>query len=147
MVDRIRRKFLLHAACKLNVFYLPHDYIPIQRPFSLENLSDRQHSANIFFPSNLLSSKINSSKSLSCILFNVSCHRARLSVPFHIPFSSSNYYLNSPIICPMHIVNTNPLFYLQNLSLVSIKHFIIFIFISKEFVVPYCKIKKKIKIK
>lgn len=108
MVDRIGRKFLLHAACKLNVFYPPHDYIPIQRPFSLENLSDRQHSANIFFPFNLLSSKINSSKSLSHVLFNVSCRHTRFVYDlFHSIFHSlpqtTISILHSSVLCTLPI--------------------------------------------
>ena len=110
MIERVQRKFLRHAAFKLNVPCPPHDYTPIQRLFSLESLADRRHSANLSFLSNLLSSKIDSPESLSRVSFNVPCRRTRSSFPFHIPFSSSNYYLNSPIIRLMRIANTDPSF-------------------------------------
>ncbi|KAF0763191.1 Uncharacterized protein FWK35_00012275 [Aphis craccivora] len=46
MIERVQRKFLCHAAFKLNVPCPPHDYKPIQRLFSIESLSlaDRRHS-------------------------------------------------------------------------------------------------------
>ncbi|CAI6350157.1 unnamed protein product [Macrosiphum euphorbiae] len=110
MIERVQRKFLRHAAFKLNIFCPPHDYTPIQRIFSLESLADRRHSANLTFLSNLLSSKIDSPESLSRVSFNVPSRRTRSSVPFNIPFSSSNYYLNSPIIRLMRIANTDPSF-------------------------------------
>jgi len=110
MIERIQRKSLRHASFKLNIPYPPHDYTPIQRLLSLESLADRRHSSNIAFLSNLLSSKIDSPESVSRVSFNVPCHRIRSSVPFHIPFSPSNYYLNSPIIHLMRIANTDPSF-------------------------------------
>lgn len=110
MIERVQRKFLRHAAYKLNIFCPPHDYSSIQCLFSLESLADLRHSANISFLSNLLSSKIDSPETLSRISFNVPSRRTRSSVPFHIPFSSSNYYFNSPIIRLMRIANTDPSF-------------------------------------
>jgi hypothetical protein len=98
MIERVQRKCLRHAAYKLNISCPYHDYTPIQRLFSLESLADRRHSASIAFLSNLLSFEIDNHESLSRVSFNVSCRRTRSSVPFHIPLSSSNYYLNSPNI-------------------------------------------------
>jgi hypothetical protein len=114
MIKRVQRKFLRHAAYKLNISCPTHDYTPIQRLLSLESLADRRHSANIAFFSNLLSSKIDSHESLSHVSFNVPCRRTRSSVPFHIHLSSSNYYLNSPIVRFIRIVNTDPSFSLLN---------------------------------
>jgi hypothetical protein len=110
MIERVQRKFLRQAAYKLKIVCPPHDYTPIQRLFSLEILADRRHSANLSFLSNLLSSKIDSPESLSRVSFNVLSRRTRSSVPFHIPFSSSNYYLISPIIRLVRIANTDPSF-------------------------------------
>ncbi|KAF0752147.1 putative RNA-directed DNA polymerase, partial [Aphis craccivora] len=77
---------------------------------SIQSLTDRRHSANLTFLFNLLSSKIDSPESLSRVSFNVPSRLTRSSVPFHIPFSSSNYFLNSPIIRFMRIANTDPSF-------------------------------------
>lgn len=110
MIERVQRKFLRQAAYKLKIVCPPHDYAPIHRLFSLESLADRRHSANVTFLSNLLSSKIDSPELLSQVSFNVPSRCTRSSVPFHIPFSSSNYYLNSPIIRLMRIANTDPSF-------------------------------------
>jgi len=110
MIERVQRKFLRQAAYKLKIVCPPHDYTPIQHLFSLESLTDRRHSANLTFLSNLLSSKIDSPELLSHVSFNVPSRHTRASVPFHIPFSSSNYYLNSPIIRLMRIANTDPSF-------------------------------------
>jgi len=110
MIERVQRKFLRYAAFKLNIPCPPHDYSPIQQLFSLDSLTDRRHSANLSFLSNLLSSRIDNPDSLSRISFNVPCRRTRSSFPFHIPFSSSTYYRNSPIIRLMRIANTDPYF-------------------------------------
>ena len=122
MIKRVQRKFLHHAAHKLNVPCPPHDYTPIQRLLSLESLADRRHSANILFLTNLLSSKIESPDSLSRVSFNVLCRRTRSSAPFHIPFSSSNYYLNSPIIRIICALPIPTLLSLFKISLVSVEH-------------------------
>ncbi|KAF0752923.1 putative RNA-directed DNA polymerase, partial [Aphis craccivora] len=110
MIKRVQRKFLRQAAYKLKIVCPPHDYTPIQRLYSLESLTDRRHSANLTFLFNLLSSKIDSPELLSRVSFNVPSRLTRSSVPFHIPFSSSNYFLNSPIIRLMRIANTDPSF-------------------------------------
>jgi hypothetical protein len=110
MIERVQRKFFRQAAYKLKIVCSPHDYTPIQRLISLESLADCRHSANLSFLSNLLSSKIDNPESLSRISFNVPSRRTRSSIPFHIPFSSSNYYLNSPIIRLLRIANTDPSF-------------------------------------
>ncbi|XP_025202952.1 uncharacterized protein LOC112600033 [Melanaphis sacchari] len=110
MIERVQRKFLRQAAYKLKIVCPPHDYTPIQRLFSLDSFSDRRHSANLTFLFDLLSSKIDSPESLSRVSFNVPSRLTQSSVPFHIPFSSSNYYLNSPIIRLMCIANTDPSF-------------------------------------
>jgi len=73
MIERVQRKFLRHAAFKLNVPCPPHDYKLIQCLFSLESFADRRHSANISFLSNLLSFKTDSHESLSRVSFNVPC--------------------------------------------------------------------------
>jgi hypothetical protein len=47
MIERVQRKFLHHAAYKLNISCPTHDYTQIQHLFSLESLADRRQSANI----------------------------------------------------------------------------------------------------
>ncbi|KAF0764820.1 putative RNA-directed DNA polymerase [Aphis craccivora] len=105
LVNNLYRIFFINAY-KLNIFCPPHDYSPIQCLFSLESINYRRHSANISFLSNLLSSKIDSPESLSRISFNVPSRRTRSFVPFHIPFSSSNFHFSSPIIRLMRFVPT-----------------------------------------
>ena len=97
---------LVVSSYLLNVLRPPHDYTSTQHLFSLKSLTDRRHSANLSFLSNHLPSKIDCPELLSRIFFNILYHCTRSSVPFHILFSSSNYYLNS-IIRLMRIANNN----------------------------------------
>ena len=112
MIERAQRKFLRHAALKLNVPCPPHDYI--RRLISLKSFANRRHSANLSFLSNLLSSKIDSPESL--------CFVQHPQPP---------YTINCSILYSILILNTYPSFSLLNLSPVSIKLFIIVIFLSK----------------
>jgi hypothetical protein len=99
MIERVQRRFLRLVAHKLSIpKYNPHDYSPILRIISLENLADHRHSANISLLKNLQSYKIDCPEVLSCISLNVpSCH-AHSFLSFYIPFSSSNYFLNFSIM-------------------------------------------------
>lgn len=132
MIERVQRKFLRHAAYKLNIFCPPHDYSSIQCLFSLESLADLRHSANISFLSNLLSSKIDSPETLSRISFNVPSRRTRSSVPFHIPFSSSNYYFTHrlSVLCVLPILTLHSKLSLVSTKQITITYYIIFMYLK-----------------
>lgn len=106
MIKRVQRKFLRHAAFKLNIPYPPYDYTPIQQLFSLENLADRRHSAKSFL-SNLLSAKID-----SYIVFHLMSPAAVHDRPFHSIF-------HSPPLITVATLRSSVLCALQMLTLIS----------------------------
>lgn len=74
MIERVQRKCLRHAAYKLNVPRLSHEYTPIQRLFSLKSLTG---STYLSFLSNLLSSRIDCPELLSRNSFIAPSRRTR----------------------------------------------------------------------
>lgn len=112
-IERVQRKFLRIAAYRLNIPHPPHDYTPVIRVLNISSLANRRHESNLSFLSNLLSGKIDSPFLLSQINFRVPSRTTRCSDPFHIPFSSSNYLENSPLVRLMRTANNDPSFSIQ----------------------------------
>jgi len=110
MIERVQRKFLRYAAFKLGILHPPHDYSPVLRSLNLSTLSDRRHALNLSFLLGILSGKIDSPDLLSLINIKVPARNTRSQFPFQIPFSTTNYQLNSPIIRLMLIANSDPSF-------------------------------------
>lgn len=87
------------------------DFTPIKRTSSLDSLVDRKHSINVSLLSNLLSSDIDSFGLLSRISeLPLPPYSITVTVPFYIPFPSTNHCVNSLVIRLMRIANTDPTF-------------------------------------
>lgn len=60
MIERVQRKVLRISAFQLDIRDPSHDYTPVPRAVNISTLADRRHAADLYFLSNLLTAKIDS---------------------------------------------------------------------------------------
>jgi len=109
-LEGVQRKFLNYASYSLKIPCPPHDYSPVLSKLNLSTLASRRYSQNISFLTKLISSDIDAPTLLSLINFRVPARFTRNSIPFHVPFCSTNYMYNEPINRMIRIANEDPHF-------------------------------------
>jgi len=109
-IERVQRKFLKYAAYVLQIDCPPHDYSQVLHRLNLSSLADRRDQAHLLFLGKLISGGLGTPDLLQTVNFHVPVFNSLSVYPFSIPFCSSNYMLNRPIIRMMKLANEDPSF-------------------------------------
>lgn len=106
ILESIQNRFLRIISFRCEIFRQPHSsYQPLLTFLNLEPLEIRRKKFDLSFIFKLLNGQINCPILLSKLDFSVPSRNTRQSSTFYVPFQSTNYGLNTPIIRCMQLVN------------------------------------------
>lgn len=97
-IECVQRKFLKYVTYVLQIDCPPHECLQVLNKLNLSSLVDRRDQVHLLFLGKLISGNLGTPDLLQTINFHVPVFNSRSVYPFSIPFCSSNYMLNCPII-------------------------------------------------